>query len=114
MASKSSSKRSSSKRSGRKKSGSKRSGSKKSGSKRSGSKRSNSGRNSRGVMSYREFISKKLKSLRRSNPNLDNTEYMRLAAEMWNEYKATHGITQLVCTTNTRSKPRSKRSSRGK
>jgi len=41
---------------------------------------------------YQNFISTELKRQRKKHPGLNNKEYMKLAAEEWNKYKAKNGM----------------------
>lgn len=52
----------------------------------------NSRSNRSNILNYREFISRELRKLRDENPDLENTEYMKMAAKNWSRYKDKHGI----------------------
>ena len=41
---------------------------------------------------YQQFISKTIKDIKKKNPNLTNTQYMKKAAKAWNKYKQSNEI----------------------
>ena len=55
-------------------------------------KSKSSKKSSKILTNFREFMSIQLHELRKEHPGLANTEYMRIAAKLWDKYKKEHGI----------------------